>query len=70
MTTTSNTSCLENMMVLLAMRGGSACMYFSRPARGGQGEQNIRGAWIECSAGPGNLGKMFVSFIIALCQLS
>ena len=40
-----------------------------RPARGGggggQGGQNTRGP--ECSEGPGNLGKMFVSFIIALC---
>ena len=32
---------------------------------GGQGEQNTRGP--ECSEGPGNLGKMFVLFIIALC---
>jgi hypothetical protein len=29
------------------------------------GGQNTRGP--ECSEGPGNLGKMFVLFIIALC---
>jgi hypothetical protein len=29
------------------------------------GGQNTRGP--ECSKGPGNLGKMFVLFIIALC---
>ena len=32
---------------------------------GGQGGQNTWGP--ECSEGPGNLGKMFVLFIIALC---
>jgi hypothetical protein len=30
----------------------------------GGGGQNTRGP--ECSVGPGNLGKMFVSFLIAL----
>ena len=32
---------------------------------GGRGGQNTWGP--ECSEGPGNLGKMFVLFIIAVC---
>jgi hypothetical protein len=50
----------------LVIDAGSHFTLRARPARGGggQGEQNTRGP--ECSEGPGNLGKMFVLFIIAL----
>ena len=49
MTTTSNTSCLENMMVLLAMRGGSACRCISQGRReGGRGGEYV---------GPGLLSR-------------